>query len=201
MTARVCLLAVALSLVGLAARATPEGLGDAAARERARRAKEAEAKKPPAVRSFDDQDLEKMHPAGEKSKTEGASAAAAPTPEASGGGSEGRSSESPDEGGGPRPDERAAAERPYQEAVNAARERVSGVEARLQELRDKLNPMSVTFIYGTTQGGDAVAEEMRTRQAVTDAEKELAEARQALTQAEQALTDFQQGRAPREQRD
>ncbi len=68
----------------------------------------------------------------------------------------------------------------------AARERaVAGLEAELQTLQAKLNPMSGSFIYGGTGSNDP-AEEARVRSRLPVLEQELARARQTLAEARDA---------------
>jgi hypothetical protein len=166
---------LSLVLPGLAA---AQGLGDAAARERAKRAKQEAAKKAPVLTN---EDLEKGRPpAAARPGGEGASSAA--------------------EGGGdyresPPLEDRLAPERPYLDAIMAAQTRVSQVESRIQELGAKLNPMSGSYIYGAT-GSNSANEEAEVREQLGQAEAELAEARQAVAAANQALQEFQQGRSP-----
>ena len=67
-------------------------------------------------------------------------------------------------------------------------------EEQVKALGDKLNPMSPSFIYGATQTGDAVGEEMRTREALKQAEAQLGETRDALVKANQAYENARLGR-------
>jgi hypothetical protein len=165
------LLAVALPALGAA-----QGLGDVAAREKARRAKQAKAE--PKV--FTNQDLDGGRP-----------------PSATGSGDAGAAAESGSEASPaePAPDDRMAQERPLLDAITSAQTNVSAIEARIKELGDKLNPMSGSFIYGPTGSGDA-NEEARVRDEMRQAEAQLVEARQALAAANQALQDTRQGRSP-----
>ena len=183
MTARAVAVAIGLCLAlpGLAA---AQGLGDAASQEARKRAK-APAKKEQPVRTLTNEDLERVRPAGEKGKPE-----AAP-PET------GASSEAPSSPGVDR-DEQL---HPYVNAVESAQSRVQGLEAQIQELGAKLNPMSPSFIYATSSGtaGNLAGEEQRVRQALTQAEAQLVEARKALDQANESLDDARRGRfAPRQ---
>jgi hypothetical protein len=175
------LLALLLPALGLA-----QGLGDLAARERQKR----QAKGPAGTaRVLTNDDLPAREP--------GTSSASAPAAPASEGSSE-TQRRNPDDREGSPPAASAVAQ--AQEAADAARDAVVAAEARLKELQDKLNPMSPSFIYGVTQTGDAVGEEMRTRDELRQAEGELAAARTALVQANQALEDARQAarRAPPE---
>jgi DNA repair exonuclease SbcCD ATPase subunit len=168
------LLAVALPVSGAA-----QGLGDAAARERARREKEQQTKKEAPV--LTNEDLEKGRPPG---------AAPAAAEGASSTGVESR--EAPRES--PPLEDRLAAERPYLDALKEAQTRLSQLESRIQELGAKLNPMSGSFIYGAT-GSNSANEEAEVRAQLRQAESELTEARQAVQAANQALQEFRQGRS------
>ncbi len=163
------LLAVALPGSGVA-----QGLGDAAARERARREKLEQTKKAPVLTN---EDLDKGRPPG--TAAEGASSAA-------------ESGEAPRES--PPVEDRFAAERPYLDALKEAQTRASQLESRIQELGAKLNPMSGSFIYGAT-GSNSANEEAEVREQLRQAESELTEARQAVQTANQALQEFRQGRS------
>ena len=183
MTARAVAVAIGLCLAlpGLAA---AQGLGDAASQEAQKRAK-APAKKEPPVRTLTNEDLERVRPAGEKGKTE-----AAPP-------QTGTASEAPPSPGVDREEQL----RPYVNAVESAQSRVQGLEAQIQELGARLNPMSPSFIYATSSGtaGNLAGEEQRVRQALTQAEAQLVEARKALDQANESLDDARRGRfAPRQ---
>jgi hypothetical protein len=165
---------LALVLPGLAA---AQGLGDAAARERAKRAKQEAAKKVPVLTN---EDLDKGRPPA-TTQTGGESA---PSPAAA---SAGDYKESPPM------EDRFAGERPYLDAIREAQMRLSEVESKIQELGAKLNPMSGSFIYGASGSGSA-NEEAEVRAQLSQAEGELNEARQAVVAANQALDDFHQGR-------
>jgi hypothetical protein len=161
--------------------AAAQGLGDTAARERDKRAKQAVKNAAPA-RVFTDEDLDAGRPPGQAAAA-GKSATAAPAPEA------------PADAGPPPLEDPQAAVRPYIENLRQAQARVEAVEARVRELSGKLNPMSTTFIYGAL-GSNSANEEAEVRQHLQEAESELREARTALTVASQAMEDARQGRAP-----
>jgi len=157
-----------------------QGLGDVAARERARREKEEAKKKPPVLTN---EDLDKGRP-----PKSGASTGAVTTPSAAGSGvtpAESSSQESPLPESRP-PEDRFGQERPYLDAVQQAQTRVSQTESRIQQLQAKLNPMSTSFIYGS-QGSNSPAEEAEVREQLTQAEAELTQTRQDLAAANQAL--------------
>jgi hypothetical protein len=177
MTVRRATIVVGLLAFVLPAVATAQGLGDAAARERAKRDA---AKKASEAKVLTNDDLDKGRPPGSTS-TSGASTAAP----------EERPAEAPSS---PPMEDRLANERPYVDALAAARARVSGIEQRIQDLRSKLNPMSGSFIYGAS-GSNSANEEAEVRDQLNQAEAELNAARQAAVAADQALQDFKQGRA------
>jgi hypothetical protein len=165
-------LVTALLALGTAGWSSAQGLGDAAAREKARRAQQAKPKQPV---SLTNEDLEKGRPPGIPAP---AAATQEPAPVAG--------SESSD---GAPPDalaERTAQEQPLTDALTAAQERLSAVEARIRELGDKLNPMSGSFIYGPS-GSNDVGDEMRTRQELSQAQAQLTSARQDVAAANEAL--------------
>ena len=169
-----------------------QGLGDVAARERARRDKEEAKKKPPVLTN---EDLDKGRP-----PKSGASTGAVTTPSAAGSGvtpAESSSRESPlPESSPPEsrpPEDRFGQERPYLDAVQQAQTRVSQTESRIQQLQAKLNPMSTSFIYGS-QGSNSPTEEAEVREQLTQAEAELTQARQDLAAANQALQSGRRGR-------
>jgi chromosome segregation ATPase len=170
--------AIVLGLVAfvLPAVSVAQGLGDVAARERAKR--EA-AKKASDAKVITNDDLDKARPPGSASP--------------SGTSVSGRE-ERPAEDSSPPPiEDRLANERPYLDALQAAKTRVSQIEQKIQNLRSKLNPMSGSFIYGAT-GSNSAEEEAQVREQLTQAEAELNEARQTVVAANQALQDHKQGR-------
>lgn len=173
--------AAAICLVGLVAAApsAAQGLGDMAARERSKRAAEAKKKKEP-PKSFTNEDLEAGRPPGTKPAE---SAVEAPAPTGVG-----------PPGGAPveAPLER---ERAFLDAVTAAQQTLTSAETRVRALSEKLNPMSVSYIYGAGGSNDA-NEELRVRAELTQAESDLQAARQALATANQNLLAARQGRAP-----
>jgi F0F1-type ATP synthase membrane subunit b/b' len=178
-------------MVGLAflvpAGAAAQGLGDTAAREREKRAKQAAAKKKEPARVFTNSDLGE----GESGDTQasgkqGKGSSTAPrSPETSQEAS-GTNEESREEA---RESERRPSDQAHQARVTEAQSRVSGLEGRIKELGDKLNPMSGSFIYGAT-GSNSPQDEAQVRADLTQAESELVQARQELAAAQQALEDF-----------
>jgi hypothetical protein len=179
MTTRRMTIVLGLLAFVVPAVATGQGLGDAAARERAKRQA---AKKAAETKVLTNEDLEKGRPPG-AARTTGEAATA---PAEGGGGAE--------PGESPPLQDRLADERPYLDAVQAAQSRLSQLEARIQELRAKLNPMSGSFIYGAS-GSNSANEEAEVRQQLNQAEGELNAARQAVVAANQALQDFKRGRS------
>ncbi len=174
MTLRLLMLLVALVPSLLHA----QGLGDAAAKERTRRAKD----KPPA-RVITNADLEQGRPPGAK-KPEGSDAAdqSAPAP-------------APESAPEPTPfEDRNAAERPYLDAITQAQARITAAEARIVELNGKLNPQSTTYIYGPT-GSNSANEELQVRSELNGADAALTAARAALDEANRALQNARQGRS------
>jgi hypothetical protein len=168
-----------LLALAVPAGASAQGLGDAAARERAKR----QAAKPPGpAKSFTNEDLEKGRPPGQAAAAGDASPAPvgeadAPVPE-------------------PSEPDRVTQEKPYMDAVMGARSALTAAEARVRELQDRLNPMSINFVFGAATSGDQTAEAARVREELQQAEAQLGQARQALAQANQALEDFRMGRTP-----
>ena len=157
---------------------TAQGLGDVAARERAKR--EA-AKKPAEAKVLTNEDLDKGRPPG--TERTGGERASAPASEES-------RSEAPTS---PPMEDRLASERSYLDAIQAAQTRVSEIEQQIQNLRSKLNPMSGSFIYGAS-GSNSANEEAQVRDQLSRAEGELNAARQTVVEANQALADFKRGR-------
>jgi hypothetical protein len=147
-----------LALTIPASSAAPQGLGDAAARERARREKQAKAGD--AGNSFSDADLERGKPAHAKEAggaKEKATEPAAPSQPAS-------SSEPESEPTPPPP-------------ADPAPSRIPELEARIKALQEKLNPMSGSYIFGPFGSNDPT-EEPRAREELQQLEAELAKARE-----------------------
>jgi hypothetical protein len=156
-----------------------QGLGDTAARERARRQQAGRKAEPAKV--FTNDDLAAGKPAGEQAGDEGAGAGVAPAvSEAESGSSASASQE----------DTRLPVEKVRAEldAVRDARNRVTALEAQSRQLRDKLNPMSGSFIYGAS-GSNSANEEAQVREELNGIEADLAGARRELAQATQALEE------------
>jgi hypothetical protein len=188
---RSLLVLLAVLLPGLA---SAQGIGDTAAREKQKRQATAAKGK---ARVITNDDLKKDDDGKTKSETgEGSSPVLdkTPAPTSNYQADRERSSGAPQEG-----DSREKAVEQAQTQVDSARSAVVAAEARVKELGDKLNPMSPSFIYGMNQTGDAVGEEMRTREALRGAEAELAGAREALVKANRDLEDVRAGRRPQSQ--
>ncbi len=172
-------IAVVLGLLALAlpAFAAAQGLGDAAAREKAKRET---AKKPAAPKVFTTDDLAQGRPPGAEPSdvaSPSASEAASSAPEPS----------------GPEADRRNEDQSNVQ-AVTAAKERVTQIEKRIQELQARLNPMSTTYVYGDLNvGGNKVAEEAEVKAELAQSQGDLNEARQAVLDAVRARDEFRQG--------
>lgn len=162
-----------------------QSLGDVAAREQQKR----EAAGPrPNARVLTNDDLPQRD-AGRASTSAPVANAPAPSSEPSlGGDRDQRGNEN--EEAAPRQTQLEQA----RAAVDAARSAVVAAEEQVKALGDRLNPMSPSFIYGATQTGDAVGEEMRTREALKQAEAQLGETRDALVKANQAYENARLGR-------
>jgi hypothetical protein len=156
-----------------------QGLGDAAARERQKRAKE--GKTAPA-KVLTDADLAEGRPPGQTSS---------PAPAAASASQGALSTEAP-------PSTVVDSDplvRPYLDAVTRAQARVEELEARIRTLGAKVNPMSTSFIYGAT-GSNSANEEAQVREGLRQAERELAAARQNLNAANEALASAGRGQSP-----
>ncbi len=182
MTARAGVLLACLALLPWPVAA--QGIGDAAAKEKDRRAKEAQGTqgqgKAAQPQTFTNDDLPSGKDPAAKDEQAGAPPAA-PTPL-----SEPKGAQS----------DRAASERAYTDAVAAAQRKVDALGKRLNDLQAMLNPMSSTYIYGGATGGTA-NDEIRVRNEIRDVEGQLAGARQALDAATTALSEFRLGRNPK----
>jgi chromosome segregation ATPase len=166
---------VALAALALAAGASAQGIGDVAARERAKRKAASTSTE---KRAFDNVDLEQGRPPGQPKAEDAASkpaGGAAPAAESS-------ASPSPDDG------QRARVQE-AEEGLRAAEQEIVRLEARLQELQDKLNPMSITYVYGQARSGDATAEEQRIKDEIAGLPARIAEAKRAVVEAQRALAD------------
>lgn len=172
-------MAVITGLAGLWL-ATPlaaQGLGDTAARERAKR----DAKAKPEAKVFTNDDLDAGRPPGQKPDD------SAPQP------ASGLSEEQPQGASPPPAEDRVSQEKPLLDAVTAAQQGVTSAQTRVQQLSEKLNPMSVSYIYGAGGSNDA-NEELRVREELRQAETQLQAAREALTAANRELQNSRQGR-------
>jgi hypothetical protein len=156
-----------------------QGLGDTAARERAKRTSKTDAKKEPA-KVFTNQDLDDGRPPGSKPASEGTGA---PVPR------ENEASDSSDSS--PETDRR---EQERTRRVSAAQQQVTQAETQVRALADRLNPMSTSYIYGTGGSNDA-NEELRIRAELRQAETDLQAARQSVVTATRRLEDFRLGRS------
>ena len=180
--------AVIVLLLAGAAGARAQGIGDAAARERQKRAAQQKAKEP--ARVYGNQDLPQHEPEKGDQKKGGTKAAEpAPAPPPVGG-----------ESGGSDATSELAARRARvaqaESAVATAKAQVDRLEARLRELQDMLNPMSGTYIYGARASGDVASQEARVRDELRQTEAGLGDARKALDAANHDLEDAQLGRMP-----
>jgi DNA repair exonuclease SbcCD ATPase subunit len=168
------LVALAVLGLGLPAGSAAQGLGETAARERARR--EQAGRKVEPARVFTNDDLATGRGAGEE---KGEAAEPAPAASEAEGGSSGGSE-----------DTRLPAEKVRAEldAVRDARNRVASLEAQSRQLQEKLNPMSGSFIYGPS-GSNSANEEAQVREELNGVEADLAGARRELAQATEALQE------------
>jgi hypothetical protein len=185
MTMRPTVVFLALVALAVPGAAAAQGLGDAAAREKAKR--EA-AKKAGEAKVFTNEDLHE----GDA----GTPAATPATPSSEDAGARRKSDPDAEDH---RADEASTREQEqqYLEALAAAQSRVSELEARINELQARLNPMSTTYIYGDFNGlgGDKLAEEAQAKAGLAQAEGELNTARQAVVDATRAVESFRQGRS------
>ena len=182
-------IAAALGLLAffLAVPLAAQGLGDVAAREKAKRKAEKETKKEPA-KEFTNQDLDAGRPPGSKPEGDSTGAQLPTMQENQESSSESEPREESSESN------RREQERALVEAVSAAQQGVTQAETRIRSLAEKLNPMSTSYIYGVGGSNDA-NEELRIRNEMRQAERELEAARQSVVTATQRLEAFRQGRA------
>lgn len=158
-----------------------QGIGGVAARERSKRAEQAQGKKAE-PRVFTNDDL----PAGQPPGPEADDRTVSPPAETPG-----------DQGAPPEAspgEERGQQERGYLEEVEAAQARVGSLQDRIRALSDKLNPTNTSYIYGSSGSHDA-NEELRVRAELTQAEADLRAASQAVETASRRLQDFRRGRS------
>jgi hypothetical protein len=193
MIARICLLIGCAALVSGPARG--QGLGDAAAREKARRQKQPSAQ---AVPTYTNDNLPAPATASAAPAGTAPAKASGGTPSAKAAGSSATTTppaaaETPAVTTTPSPNERAIAEQAYVDAIAAAQRRLTALEAHITELQAQLNPMSSTYVYGGA-GSNRADDEIRIRTELRDSDAQLAAARQALEAATQALSDFRAGR-------
>jgi hypothetical protein len=179
------------ALLALPALCAAQGLGDVAARAREERQSKATSGQTSEGPTYSNDDLE-----GLAEKTNEDSAGTVSTPAAAGGSSSG----DPGGGGATRSPEptRAAREKPFEDRVSEAQARVQALEASVEELQQRLNPMSTTYVYAGTggpTGGSQADEEQRVRQQLAAAEQQLGQARQQLSAAQGALDDARLGRS------
>ncbi len=183
------LLACALAMFGLPIALAAQGLGDFAARERARRASEAKDDKADPRPVYTDHDLKAYRPAGSEDDDGDED-----------GGEQGQSGEnetSEDErrrrADRQRVRGRNDPNRAQRDEASRAQSEVDQIEARIRTLNGKLNPMSRDYIYGQAQSVDAANEEIQVRQELTSLEGQLQDARQDLVEANAELSDADRG--------
>lgn len=186
---------LALVVLGMPAVLAAQGLGDFAARERARRATEAKAEKVDPLPVYTDDDLKAYRPADAEDDGDDEDNA--------GGSEEGQSgeNESPEDR---ERDERRQADRQrvrgrsdpnraQRDEASRAQSEVDQIEARIRVLNGKLNPMSRDYIYGQAQSVDAANEEIQVRQELSNLEGRLGDARQDLVEAQSELSSADSG--------
>jgi len=176
--AGISLLAFSLPGWGLA-----QGLGDTAARERAKR--EQAGKKAEPNRVYTDGDLAEGRPPASKGA---GSSSAAPNTESTAS-AEG---ESPREAPEPLLSETL---RPYLDALTNAKSRLGEIEGQIRTLSAKLNPMSGSFIYGA-QGSNSANEEAQVRTQLSQLEAALTQARRDVVEASEAADRASRGQRP-----
>ena len=174
------LLVAALTLTGLAPLAAAQSLGEAAAREQERRAREA-AKASPAVPAFTESDLEKARIAREgppkPSPSPGAKGAASPKPSPS-------ATPRPEPTIAPTPSQESYWRNRAQQkrkAIATAEAQIAALQQQLAALRNDLSPTGTgdPFRLQTQQ-----AEMAKVSAALVEAEKELERAKQDLVDFE-----------------
>jgi hypothetical protein len=173
------LLGAGLLALGVSAPVVAQGLGGTAAREKAKRTGGSAKKEPAKV--FTNDDLEAGRPPGSKPSSDD-SASATPAPSEP----DGLPAQAPGE-------DRLAEERPFLDAFNAANSEVSRIQRVIKDLSDKLNPMSMSYIFGAGGSNDP-NEELRVRAELTEAERQLASARQEVAAAAKRLENVRLGR-------
>ena len=171
-----------LALLALPAGVVAQSLGDLAAQEKARRARDTDkakdkGQKPRAVKSFSDDDL---LPGATREKTEApppaepyVSSTPSPGPE---------NAEDEDAGRKAEWSQRAAAAR---QLVESARQAVSSIANDAERIRQDLNPMSLTYNpndFNTT---------LRLQHELSELEAQLVAANQQVEAAEKAYQDFE----------
>ena len=184
MSLRGASLAVAAMALGLPVASAAQGIGDAAARARQERASRAPEEKTTEPRSYSNDDLEGLAEKTNEDSEGTVSTTGDVSPSAAGPRAPTRS------GGATREEERAGHLEPFEDAVTQAQGRVQTLEATVEDLQQRLNPMSTTYVYGGTAGpvgASQADEERRVRQELAAAERELEQAREAVTAAEAAL--------------
>jgi len=184
MITRETLLGASLLLVALPVLATAQGLGDAAAQARAKREKTGQTPEPGKV--YSNEDLAKGSTSGSSGGSQGAPAASAEHERAA--------DDQPEE---PSASDLIAqkAERlkQFEAAVESARAQVAAVEKHMNDLAERLNPLSTTFVYAPGGSLD-VNERFRIEAELQEQPSKLEAAKRAVKAAEDALLDFENGR-------
>jgi hypothetical protein len=190
MSLRLFLLACALALLGWPTTLAAQGLGDHAARERARRAVEAKDQKADPRPAYTDHDLKVYRPAGSEDDDDEAGE------DGQGGGDDASEDEAREErrrADRQRVRGRSDPNRAQRDEASQAQSQVDRMEARIRELNGKLNPMSRDYVYGQARSVDAAHEEIQIRQELSDLEGQLQGARQDLVEANAELSSADRG--------
>jgi hypothetical protein len=164
-------LVLLLAIVGLALPSLSEaqGLGDVAAKARQEREQRSTEPKEP-VRSFSNDDLPEREESDDDDEYDSG---------------EDRSSDRGSSSGG----SEALSAREREEELARARTRVQRLEGKVEELEQKLNPMSTTYIYGGTGGpvgGSQADEEIAIRRQLDATRDQLEDAREDVEDFEQS---------------
>ena len=196
-------LALAAGFLLLAGGVCGQDLGDAAARERAKRGKKA-VEGAPAARVFTNADLPKEErPAAEGAQSESTAVSPPPTssPSSAREKGSGPGSEAPAAGGAAQPEEGPPEEHgsvvdewrdraaEVAKPLRAAKQRLKEVEERIAELRERLNPMSTKYVFGAG-GGQDPNEVFAVQGELGKAETEREEARESLAEAQRGWDEF-----------
>jgi len=195
MSLRLFLLTCAFALLGWPTALAAQGLGDHAARERARRASETKDQQADPRPVYTDHDLKAYRPAGsEDDEDDEEGEAGQDERDGEDDGSEDEAREERRRDDRQRVRGRNDPNRAQRDDASQAQSRVDQMEARIRELNGKLNPMSRDYVYGQARSVDAANEEIQIRQELSDLEGQLQGARQDLVAADAELSSADRGR-------